>query len=67
MPTTSTCGYCILSLSPHLERNSQGCIQEIDSRRAYLAANLQGMMTIFVVRRVRATAMGLAPARSVLG
>jgi cytochrome P450 len=32
------------------------------NRPEYLAASLQGMMTIFMVRRVRATAMGLAPA-----
>jgi cytochrome P450 len=40
---------------------------EITSRRACRAASLQVMTMIFVVRRVRAAAMGLAPAGFVLG
>jgi hypothetical protein len=43
------------------------CSGEILSRRPCRAASLHGMMTIFMVRRVRAAAMGLAPVGSVLG
>jgi cytochrome P450 len=50
-----------------LSATAKVCIQEIHSRREDLVASLQGMMTILMVRRVRATPVGLAPAGSVLG
>jgi cytochrome P450 len=54
-------------VSDILSVTAKVCIPEIESRWEHLAASLQGMMTIFMVRHVRATAMGLASAGSVLG